>query len=188
MIARHERRSTHYRSVQPTTDQNPLLPLHVFWFSHRIIIAATISAASFLLAGVFLYQGNVQALAQRIKITASQPSSDSKVYLDASGIESIPAVAEKASMREMHISNNGLILLRGTRVISISGSVVRVGMAWDDASFTWTIKTDSRTDFFTSEGEKTTLTGIHVDDVVTLTGRLISGGAEPTIHAEFVRQ
>lgn len=91
-------------------------------------------------------------------------------------------------MLEVHIANNGLTLLRGARVLSISGTTIRVGMAWQSSTFTWTLETNYNTRFVAQSGEKATLADITTGDVVMVTGTLRAGGSEPAIDTDYLRQ
>lgn len=91
-------------------------------------------------------------------------------------------------MLEVHIANNGLMLLRGARVLSISGSTIHVGMSWGSSDFTWAVETNYNTTFLTSKGEKEALGNVGVGDTVTVTGQLSGSGTEPTIDADVVRE
>jgi len=96
---------------------------------------------------------------------------------------------------EMHIANNGLVLLRSARVVSLHGNTITVSTAWGSADFTWTVRTDlshfeSRTfgtRFIDRDGKKGSLSGIKVGSVVTITGALDPVAGEPTIDADSVR-
>lgn len=161
-----------------------LFPPRTFRFSRKIVIAVILSIASLIFTGLFLYQAHAQSV-------PSPSNMDSgTVYLSAQAAAeaSSTPVSTVAPMLEIHIANNGLVLLRGARVISISGSSIRVDMKWGSADFTWVIQTNSNTKFITSTGEKETLAKISVGDIVTVTGMLIGGGTESTIDAEFVRE
>ncbi len=90
---------------------------------------------------------------------------------------------------EVHIANNGIILLRYARVISITGNDIRVAMSLDTVDFTWLIQTSAYrgTTFLKSRNEKAELADIQVDDLITVNGKLVSSGAEPIIDAQIVR-
>lgn len=157
--------------------------------SRRILVAATISVAALTLASLFLYQVHAQPLAAAFSTGQVVNTSPGKVDLSpqaASGVAS-PSATE-APMLEVHIANNGLVLLRGARVISISGETIRVGMTWGLADFTWAVKTNSGTKFVTSKGEKETLADIQTGTFVTVTGMLTGSATEPTIDGEVVRE
>ena len=102
----------------------------------------------------------------------------------------VPVVAEPSVAREavleMHIANNGLVLLRDATVVSNADGVLRASMAWDDTAFTWTIQTTKDTKFISSEGEKVSSSAIAPGDIVTVTGMLASG--ERTITAKAIRK
>ena len=96
---------------------------------------------------------------------------------------------------EMHIANNGLVLLRSAKVVSVQGNIIVVSTAWGSADFTCTIRTDlshfeSRsfgTRFIDRDGKKGSLGGVKVGSVVTITGALDPSAGEPTIDADSVR-
>ena len=96
---------------------------------------------------------------------------------------------------EMHIANNGLVLLRSARVVSLHGNTITVSTAWGSADFTWTVRTDLihfetrsfGTRFIDRDGKKGSLSGIKVGSVVTITGALDPVAGEPTIDADSVR-
>ena len=96
---------------------------------------------------------------------------------------------------EMHIANNGLVLLRSAKVVSVQGNTIMVSTAWGSADFTWTVRTDTShfetrsfgTRFIDRDGKKGSLSGINVGSVVTITGALDPTAGEPTIDADSVR-
>lgn len=96
-----------------------------------------------------------------------------------------PSIA--APMLEIHIANNGLVLLRDARVTAISGGIIRVAMVWGSTDLTWTIRTDSGTKFMTSEGEPGARADIERGDSITVTGMLAGSGTEPVIDAHTLR-
>ena len=166
-----------------------MLPLQILMLPRRIFIAATVSLASLVLAGLFLYVVYAQPLPHERSSGAVRSVSSGTVYLSPSGQAAAAAtVIKKEPEREVHIANTGLMLLRGATVISSSPGAIRVSMAWGAADFSWTIETDSGTKFLTSNGQKATLEDIAVGDVITVTGQLTKSGAEPTINADYVRE
>ena len=112
---------------------------------------------------------------------------------------SMPAAAAAAGSSlwplEIHIANNGLILLRSARVVSISGSTLTVSTAWGSSDFTWTVQTnatrfetrDFGTRFLNRDGKKSSLANIQEGDKVTITGALDPAAQEPVIKADSVR-
>lgn len=160
------------------------LPYNII-FSRKLFVAMSISVVSVVLAGTLLYQVSAQGLTQRIG-AALPRSTANKVYLGAPAAGTLTE-PKKAPFLEMHIANNGLALLRGATVLSISGGTLRVGMTWGSADFAWKITTDSGTKFLTTNG-KETIDDIAVGDIVTVTGILKSSGTEPVIEADYVRE
>ena len=163
-----------------------MMPLQQL-ISQRIFAIAGISLAALLVAGLFLYQVNTQTLAHFKANTAVNTSAPGKAYLAP---QTAPAAAstQAAPMREVHIANNGLVLLRGARVVSVSGSEIRAHIAWGASDFIWTVHTEYNTKFLTSDGKKETLEDIAIGDTITATGMLVAGGGGPVMNAEFVRE
>ncbi|MDO8514433.1 MAG: hypothetical protein Q7S50_02735 [bacterium] len=149
--------------------------------TRRVFIGALIAIATVFIA--FLYVSEVFS----VRVAAAAPQfTAGKVYLGT------PAVANAATLKpqmlEMHIANNGLMLLRGATVISNARGTLRVGMTWGSADFIWTITTDSGTKFLTSKGVGQAIGDIAVGDTVTVTGMLKSSGPESVVAADYVRE
>ena len=87
--------------------------------------------------------------------------------------------AESAPNLEVHIANNGFVLIRNATITSISGTTIEAEITWGSSTLTWEVQTDGKTDFVRSDGEKGTLTGLTEGNIITITGELDSdvGGA-----------
>lgn len=162
--------------------------MHVF--SSKIISLAAIAGASILVVGTFFFYAYAAPLSSQPNAGGVVSMSPGRVYLsekEAERVSSMPEVGP-TPMREVHIANNGLVLLRGAEVISTSGSTMRVGLAWEGNNFNWKIKTNGQTKFFTATGEKGTAGDIQTGDIVSVSGMLASSGGESVIIAEFLRE
>lgn len=147
--------------------------------------------------GIFLYQAHAQFPVHILNIPLLNMPAAGNI---SPGAEQLSLAAEigakpdaylppRASMLEIHVANNGLVLLRGARVSSVEGDIIRAHTAWDSAEFVWQVQTNKlSTTFLTSDGKKETLTDVRAGDVITVTGQLIRGLAEPMIEARFVRK
>ncbi|MDO8576133.1 MAG: hypothetical protein Q7R90_02360 [bacterium] len=165
-----------------------MTPLPILWqriFSQRIFVVAALTATVAVAGGLLLYQG-YSPLAQALSNTSGPVSSANSVYLSAAAASSSTPVADP--IREVHIANTGLTLLRGARVLSVSGNTFVVGMTWGASEFTWTVQTAYSTKFFNAEGEKVSAADIHAGDIVTVTGKISQGGVKPFINADVVRK
>ena len=134
---------------------------------------------------VFLYQIGVWSFSREYKMSASENISPSGISLAeaASPIETKP-------IYEVQIANNGVVLLKNARVISILGDDLRVGMDWEFASLSWRVQTTpsvAGTQFTKLNREKGVFSDIRVGDSITVTGKIIESGVEPIIDAQFVR-
>ena len=150
--------------------------------SRRAFIGAVIAISTVVVAALYISE-----ISSARVVSASPVSTTDKVYLGTPAA-AVSSSVEKAQMREVHIANNGLVLLRGATVLSNSRGVIRVAMGWDSASFTWRVETDYDTKFYNSAGEQETPGEIEEGDVVTVTGQLAESGTEPIITASFVRE
>ncbi len=96
---------------------------------------------------------------------------------------------------EMHIANNGLVLLRSAKVVSVSGTTLIVNTAWGSADFTWTVRTNAShfesrsfgTRMLDRDGKKSSFGSVQPGMLVTITGALDSTAQVPTIDADSVR-
>ena len=157
--------------------------------NRTLLIAASVSIAVVAFTGLFFYQARAQFATSRPSGGAVMDPSSGKVYLGAEAAAAASSVpeAKHAPILEMHIANNGLVLLEGARVISLSGARIRVEMKWSSGTFAWVAQTNSKTKFFASNGERSALSDIRVGDTLTVTGMLTDGSPERTLNATFVR-
>ena len=92
------------------------------------------------------------------------------------------------AIQEVHIANNGLMLVRGARVVAISGNTMTITLIWGSMQFTWAVNGDGATRYFGPGGAKESVSDIQAGDVVSVTGMLSASDSNPTIEAEFVRR
>ena len=105
------------------------------------------------------------------------------------------ATASHLRPLEMHIANNGLILLRSARVEEIQGTTITVSTAWGSAQFKWIIRTNASyseshqfgTKFRDRDGNKSSLGDVSIGNSVTITGMLDPAAQEPTVDADSFR-
>jgi hypothetical protein len=106
-----------------------------------------------------------------------------------------PALAAGAQTQELHIANNGLILLRGAHIVSVSGTTLTVSMEWGSAKYSWVVRTNASssgyhnygTRFLDHNGNPITLSQVESGGYVTVTGMLDSSANTPTLDADSVR-
>ena len=159
-----------------------MIPLPIF--SQKALGISVAAGAAAFLGAILLYQMNAQPLSAP---AANAEAKAGTTYLTSEGAAAGAAQSAEV-MREVHIANNGLMLLRGARVTSVSGNTIRVTLSWGSSDFTWVLLTDSGTTFLTASGEKQALSDIRVGDIVTATGTLNESGSSSVISADFVRE
>ncbi len=109
---------------------------------------------------------------------------------------SSPVHASTVTIRplEIHIANNGLILLRSARIVAVHGTTLTVSTNWGSTDLRWTVRTDASTydthgfgtRFVDRVGKKLSLDDVHQDGNVTVTGTLDPTAQEPTLDAGAV--
>lgn len=161
----------------------------------RLRVVAACAVVLLVAAGIFSYRtyasphrfalnSVAEASSKNITAGSGQPANGVQAF---GGRAQEATDAQKAPIGEIHIANSGLVLLRGARVVSISGGAIRLNLILGSSHFTWTAETSTYTKFLTSGGEKKTLADIKAGDVVTVTGKLKSDSAPNTVDADFVR-
>jgi hypothetical protein len=115
----------------------------------------------------------------------------------AEGARLAPAVTTGVPLfpLEMHIANNGLVLLRSARVVAVHGTTIAVSTAWGSTDFRWIVLTDASsyethnfgTRFLNRDGQEISPQDVHAGDYVTITGMLDASAQEPTLNADSVR-
>ncbi len=153
----------------------------------RLLILGGVCAAVIIFTGVFLYTTSVGAFTEQRQGISVSETSHPTVYLSGQAAASATA-ANSAPMREMHIANNGLILLRGAQIVGENGREMKVRLSWGSSDFTWKLETDTNTKFFDTQGQPLTAGDFRVGDFVTVSGALVASGSEPTIQAQFVHE
>ena len=96
---------------------------------------------------------------------------------------------------EVHIANNGLVLLRAAKVVSVNGSTLTLSTAWGSSNFIWTVRTtvsssgkhNYGTQFLDLNGNAEAPGTIAAGDLVTVTGPLDTNAKGPTLDADTVR-
>ena len=159
-----------------------------FLFSHvsqRTYLLASISIASVVVIGALLYQTRAPLARVLGYAPTASASSPNTVYL--SGNAAAASTTPQSRTQEVHIAGSGLVLLRGARVLSVSGNTIEVGMTWGSSEFKWSVHTNFSTKFLDRDGEKASVTNIHIGDVITVTGNVTQSGVRPVIDADIVR-
>lgn len=164
-------------------------------FVRRMLTVATVSIPrlrwaavmiALLVGGPFVYHLYVDSPIRTFDVEADGAFSDTLHHLAPREVVVLPEKVR--AVREVHIANNGLVLLRGARVVSISGRLLQVAIAWNSTDFIWLVQTSAATKFLTPDSAEQPLDSLHVGDVVSITGTLSPRGAWPTIDAKFVRE
>jgi len=94
---------------------------------------------------------------------------------------------ERGTTTEIHLYQNGTVLVRGAEVTSVSGSDVNATTSWGDAEFNFELNTDSETRFFGDE-DHNSLGEIDDEDMVSFYGEIENASsAEIEVNAKVIR-
>lgn len=88
---------------------------------------------------------------------------------------------------ELHINNNGTVLIRGIKVSSVSGGIVSGTIAWGSYALPITINTASATKVSRRFGAATTVGQISTGDYVSIEGTLDQTQSALTVNATFIK-
>src|SRR3989344_67787 len=91
------------------------------------------------------------------------------------------------STLEIHIFDDGKVLVRGAKVASIASSSFTAVTAWGSPSLNWTAMTDANTHFVRKSGGASSLSEISVGDFVSFNGSLDSASTGLVVKATSVK-
>lgn len=81
---------------------------------------------------------------------------------------------KKGTTLEVHINDNGTVLVRGAKVTSVSGTVINATTAWGSANLNWQVSTNSGTHYMNKNGGSNSLSGVTVGDFLSFNGAITS--------------
>ncbi len=93
------------------------------------------------------------------------------------------------STLEVHITNNGKVLVRGAKVTAISGNVITANTLWGSANMVWVINSDTaKTKHVRRFGGSSTISEIAIGDFLSFQGVLVTATASPlTVDATIIK-
>lgn len=95
---------------------------------------------------------------------------------------------EVGSTLEVIINDSGKAVVRGAEVTAVNDSSITARTQWDEASVTWTVRTDGDTQYLRKNGAGADHDDIEVGDYVSFSGAITGGSASAfTIDADVVK-
>jgi hypothetical protein len=91
------------------------------------------------------------------------------------------------STLEVHIYDNGAVLVRGAKVTAVSGNTISATTALGGTNLNWTVSTDSSTQFVGHSGGQAGVAAISVGDFVSFNGNLVASTAGLTVNAKTLK-
>lgn len=90
------------------------------------------------------------------------------------------------STLEVAIADSGKTVVRGARVTGVSDSTITAQTIWGASSITWTVRTDSSTEFLNKSGRATGDHDVAVGDYLSFSG-MLTGGSSFAVDADVVK-
>ncbi len=88
---------------------------------------------------------------------------------------------------EIHLNDNGTVLVRGAKVTAVSGSTINASTTFGSTSLAWVINTDSNTRFARKFGGVSAVSEVSVGDLISVTGSLDMTAATLTVKASTLK-
>lgn len=159
--------------------------------SNKLFVPIAVLGSSIVFLSLFLFQAHADTLFSNmfaVSDVSSAPAGTVNLAPQNVPIATASTTVAHTQMIEMHIANDGLVLLRGAQVVSVSGNSVHVALLWGTSNFAWDLEITSNTKFLGSSGEKESLSQLAVGDTVTATGMLVESGAESVVDTQYIRK
>jgi hypothetical protein len=113
-----------------------------------------------------------------IAFSASSASADT---------DSANEIHAAGSTIEVHINDDGKVLVRGARVTAISASGLTANVSWGSSTIAWTVNTNSSTELIRRFGAMSSISEVQVGDYVSFQGPLDTTVAAPTVTAKALK-
>ena len=91
------------------------------------------------------------------------------------------------STLEVHINDDGKVLVRGAKVTAINGNAISATTSWGNALLTWTVNVDGNTEFIPRSGGAVNLGEVAVGDTVSFQGQLATASGGLVVNAKVVK-
>lgn len=91
------------------------------------------------------------------------------------------------STLEVHINNNGKVLVRGAKITSISGPTITATNTWGSTTMTWIVNTDTSTKSIRRYGGNSSLSEMSVGDYISFSGMLDTTASVLTVKADMIK-
>lgn len=88
---------------------------------------------------------------------------------------------------EVHVNDNGKTLVRGAKVMAISGGTINATTVWGGVALNWTVLADANTQFINHFDGRTMLAEIKVGDMISFRGQLVTTGTGLSVQAETLK-
>lgn len=99
----------------------------------------------------------------------------------------VSSPAAVGSTLEMHINNDGSVLVRGAKITSINGTTVHATQTWGSYSVNWVVQTSPSTQLLRRYGGASSLSEFVVGDYISFSGTIDPSQSQGTVIAKVVK-
>lgn len=98
------------------------------------------------------------------------------------------AIADHSKLNpEIRIDENGKVLVRGAKVLSVASSTISAVASWGSASVGWTVSTDGSTEFINKFDKTSSFAEIAAGNTISFSGLLDTASSQLTVKAKTVK-
>ncbi len=91
------------------------------------------------------------------------------------------------STLEVHINDNGTVLVRGAKVTAVSGNSITAVSSWGSTTLVWTVNVDANTQFVRRSGGASNVGEVTVGDSISFHGSLLTNSNGLVVSARVVK-
>jgi hypothetical protein len=91
------------------------------------------------------------------------------------------------SSLEVHINDNGKVLVRGAEITAISGTTITAKNMFGSYAMIWTVRTDTDTKFVRKHGGASVVSELSVGDFMSFSGAFDTTATTPTVNASLIK-
>ncbi len=107
---------------------------------------------------------------------------------DEDGMRNFKAAHSTGSTLEVHIFDDGKVLVRGAEVTGVSGNVISAHTKWGSVNMDWAVNADTGSKFVRKFGGVSSISEVAIGDFISFHGSLVSTTSSPlTVNADVVK-
>ncbi len=104
------------------------------------------------------------------------------------GMKHFKEAHDNGSTLEVHIYDNGKVLVRGAKVTGVAGNVISAYTTWGSVTLNWAVNADAGAKIIRKYGGISSISEISVGDFISFHGNMVTTVGSPlTVNADIVK-